>query len=95
MYREVLNRSHYVFLFHQLRNGVWLHCAISALTDSRAYPTSSIPSPMQPRSPAVVHSNPESDGGCQTYPAAREKIEPDPLKEVGESPRKNSVERLY
>lgn len=55
----------------------------------------SIPSPMQPRGPAVVHSNPESDGGCQTYPAAREKMEPDPLKEPGGSPRKNSVERLY
>lgn len=95
MYREGLNRSHHVLLFHQLRNGFWLHCAVSALTDSRAYPVSSIPSPMQPRSPAVVHSNRKSDGGCQTYTAAREKMEPDPLKEPGESPRKNSVERLY
>lgn len=42
----------------------------------------------------MVHSNPESDGGCQTYPAARENMEPDPLKEPGETPRKNSVERL-
>lgn len=88
MYREELNRSHHVFLFHPLRKGFWLHCAISTLTDSRAYPKSSILSPKQPRSSAMVHSNPDSDGGCQTYPVARENMEPDPLKEPGESPRK-------
>lgn len=95
MYWEELNRSHHVFLFYQLRNGVWLHCTISALTDSRVYPMSSVPSPMQPRSPAVVHFSPESDVGSQTYPATREKMELDPLKEPGESPRRSSVERFY
>lgn len=50
---------------------------------------------MQPRSPAVVHSNAKSDGGCQTYSAARESMETDPLKVPGESPRQNSVESLY
>lgn len=47
------------------------------------------------KSPDVVHSNPESDGVCQTYPAARQNMGPDPLKEPDESPRKNSIERLY
>lgn len=54
MYREELNRRHHGFLFHQLKSGSWWHCAISALTESRVCPVSSTPSPMQPRSSAVV-----------------------------------------
>ena len=41
----------------------------------------------------MVHSSPESNGACQTHPAARENMETWPLKDPGESLSKSSVKR--